>query len=355
MRRIASLLAGIGVLAMMLAGSAAARTVAVTAGPLGHTTKLLDMDAFFASKVTIHPGDKVRWTINGFHDVVFVPKGQKTPPFVQNDPTHPVTGIKDAAGMPFWFNGLPALAVNPAAAFATGGTKVDGTKLVGSGLPAGSGPSKPITFTFPKVGTFKYLCLVHPGMKGVVKVVPKAKKVPTAAQAKAAAKKQFTAAAKEGAKLAKVKPPAGQVFAGNDKGAVAWLRFFPSTITVKVGQSVKFTIKSKPEGHTITFGPAAYTGAIEKGFTQVTAAPYAVPPLITLNPLGAYPSDPPTGPLPAEDGTNHGNGFLNTGLLDTNPTTPGPASATFTFAKAGTYTYECVIHPGMDGTVIVTP
>jgi plastocyanin len=353
MVRAASLLAGAGAFALLLAGPAAARTVAVTAGPLGHTTARLHMDAFFSSNVTIHPGDKVRWTINGFHDVVFVPKGKAAPAFVSPDAAHPVTWAQDAAGLPFWFDGQPSIAVTPLAGLPTGGTKVDGSKLVGSGLAAGSGKAKPITFTFPKVGTYRYQCLVHPGMNGVVEVVPKSGAIPGPAKIKPAARKEFAAAMKTATKLGKVKPPAGEVLAGNDKGPVAWLRFFPSTITVKVGQPVKFTVKSKPEAHTVTFGPAAYTTAIEKGFVQVTPNPTG-PPRITLNPLGVYPSDPPAVPL-VDTGANHGNGFVNSGLLDADPATPQGATATFTFTKAGTYRYECVIHPGMDGVVIVSP
>jgi plastocyanin len=353
MRSAASLLAGIGALGLLLAAPAAARTVTVTAGPLSKTAAQLDMDAFFNSSVTIHQGDKVRWTINGFHDVLFVPKGRAAPAFILPDATHTVTGINDAAGVPFWFNGQPSIALNPVVALPTGGAKVDGSKVVGSGLPAGSGPAKPVTFSFPKVGTFTYLCIVHPGMKGVVKVVPKSRTLPSPATIRTAAKKQYAAALKRATTLGKVKPPAGQVLAGNDKGPVAWLRFFPSTINVKVGQAVKFTVKSKPEAHTVTFGPAAYTKAIETGFVQVTPSP-AGPPTITLNPLGVYPSDPSTVPL-AETGANHGNGFVNSGLLDADPSTPQGATATFTFSTAGTYHYECVLHPGMDGVVNVSP
>jgi plastocyanin len=54
-------------------------------------------------------------------------------------------------------------------------------------------------------------------------------------------------------------------------------------------------------------------------------------------------------------GTNHGNGFLNSGMLDTDPHTPNPSSVRVTFTRPGTYRFECVIHPDMDATVTVTP
>ena len=62
------------------------------------------------------------------------------------------------------------------------------------------------------------------------------------------------------------------------------------------------------------------------------------------------PSDPA---LPPYTGLNHGNGFLNTGVLETNPSTP-PPSVDVTFAAAGTFRFECTIHPGMQATITVT-
>jgi plastocyanin len=57
--------------------------------------------------------------------------------------------------------------------------------------------------------------------------------------------------------------------------------------------------------------------------------------------------------LPAYDGTGHGNGFLNTGVLDREAATPSPPSAQVTFSKAGTYDYICLIHPFMKGQIVV--
>jgi plastocyanin len=52
-------------------------------------------------------------------------------------------------------------------------------------------------------------------------------------------------------------------------------------------------------------------------------------------------------------GVNHGNGFLNTGLLDDDISTPLDSKATVTFARRGTYPYICLVHPGMVGEVVV--
>ena len=59
-------------------------------------------------------------------------------------------------------------------------------------------------------------------------------------------------------------------------------------------------------------------------------------------------SCPPLGPA------NHGNGFLATGLLDTDSKSPFPNKASITFTTPGTYVYYCNIHqPDMKGTIVV--
>jgi plastocyanin len=139
------------------------------------------------------------------------------------------------------------------------------------------------------------------------------------------------------------------VVAGHDNGAVAWFRFFPATKTISAGQAVTFSISSKSEIHTVTFGPAAYRDALEKELIMAQPQPSG-PPRLQFHPQVFLPSDQV---LPPYTGLNHGNGFLNTGVLDTDPGTPPPSSAKVTFATPGTYRFECTIHPGMEATIKV--
>jgi plastocyanin len=118
-----------------------------------------------------------------------------------------------------------------------------------------------------------------------------------------------------------------------------------------VGQTVRFSISSKSEIHTVALGAGTpYFDAIEKDLVMAQPQPSG-PPRLQFSPLIFLPSDPA---LPPYTGLNHGNGFLNTGVLDTNPSTPPPASVDVTFAAAGTFKFECTIHPGMQATITVT-
>jgi plastocyanin len=340
----------LGVL-MAFSSSASALVAPATAGPPKRPPfKHLDLDGFFPSVTQIHVGDSVSWSINGFHTVTFLAAGQPEPPLIVPASANPLSGLLDAAKAPFWFNGQPKQIINPVAAFPAGGNTYSGTGYLNSGTPSPGGPPKPFVVKFTKAGTFTFNCLVHPGMKGVVTVLPAGKHVPTAAQDRAAANAQGGAAFEKARKLAKVKLPAATVLAGHDGGSVAWLRFFPQNLKIKVGTTVDFKLSSKREIHTITFGPAAFTSAIESTFTAPQPNP-AGPPTILVNPLGSYPSDPP--PLPPYTGANHGNGFEGTGILAAGGG-PLPSSAKITFLKPGVFKYECVVHENMDGTITVT-
>jgi plastocyanin len=305
-------------------------------------------NAFFRRSLTIHVGDSVRWQFRGFHTVTIPARAQRAPGLVSVNPAAPVSGINDGAGAPFWFNGQPSLNLNLLAAAPQGGTTYTGSKLVSSGLPTGP---KPFTVKFTKPGRFLYVCAVHVGMRGTVNVVSASRSVPSARanaaartseiaavsrQGRRAAAKPAPAATPAGATVEVGRAPLGQRFTLN--------AFYPSTSNVKAGQTVTFSMagQNTTEAHTVTFGPPAV-----RSFPPIGPAGF--------NPLAAYPSDAPNAPLPPYDGTNHGNGFLNTGLLDNDSVTPQPNTSRITFSKPGTYTYACLLHEGMAGTVVVSP
>ena len=305
-RKIAAVAIGITVL-VPTAAHAATRTV--VAGPPRKVKGLppgADSNAFFRKTITVHAGDKVKWKFNGFYTVTIPAKGKKPPAFIGLDPAGGKTaGVNDAAGNPFWFNGLPKLTLQPDGALPAGGKSYNGKKLVSSGAPLGAGAPKPCTVKFTKKGTYSYYCTIHSGQKGKVKVVGKPKAIPSNKANAKAAKKEYAKVVKQLKKDGKFAgPPGNAVYAGKD------------TISGFIGPD-----------------PANPAG------------------LPVVSSLATYPSDPPPG-APA-DGANHGNGFVNTGIIDGDSASPQPTSAQITFSKAGTYNYICLIHPDMKGSIVV--
>jgi plastocyanin len=351
-RKIAAVAIGVTVL---IPTAAQAATRSVSAGPPQKVRGLppgADSNAFFRKTITVHVGDKVKWKFNGFHTVTIPAKGKKPPAFIGLDPAGGKTaGVNDAAGNPFWFNGLPKLTLQPDGALPAGGKSYNGKKLVSSGAPLGAGAPKPYTVKFTKKGVYSYYCTIHPGQKGKVKVVGKAKAIPSNKANAKAAKKEYAKVVKQLKKDGKFAgPPGNAVYAGKDTISSTILAFFPTTKSVPVGTTVTFSMSPKTtEAHTISFGPADYLQATADGFIGPDPANPAGLPVVSS--LAAYPSDPP--PTLVADGSNHGNGYVNTGVIDGDAASPQATSSQVTFSKAGTYNYICLIHPDMKGSIVV--
>ena len=115
---------------------------------------------------------------------------------------------------------------------------------------------------------------------------------------------------------------------------------FPSTLTVKAGTRVTFSMSAQTrEIHTASFGPKSYLKSLANSFESPV-----------FSPIATYPSSPSSIVLtPA----SHGNGFANTGALDRDSGTPLPASREIDFKTPGVYHFQCLIHPFMHGTIIV--
>lgn len=115
-----------------------------------------------------------------------------------------------------------------------------------------------------------------------------------------------------------------QVLAGGGTvdNAVVNMAYYPSHITIDVGDSVTWTMQG--DAHTVSF---------------LSGAPQPSP----LNPAAQAPAG----------GTSYdGTGFVSSGII---LPIPGQNTYTLSFTAAGTYTYHCLIHPGMMGTVTVQP
>ena len=349
MGRLRAVVLTVAVLAIVPAAAAAHTKTVYAGGPAKWSSQLgmktgAGVNNYLIQRVTINVGDTVVWNgkslSNGFHTVDIPAAGGSDLPLIL--PTgKTVSGAKDAAGNPFWFNGQPVLSFNPALFAPIGSHTYSGATRVDSGLPLSPKPTD-FKVKFTKPGRYRYFCDVHAGMFGWVIVKPKGKKIPSAKADKATLLAEEAHYLTEAKTVAKLKPPADTVSVGaSGPGGLEVFAMFPATLTVSPGTTVKFVMSTHSrEVHTATFGPAPYLMALANAFGQDPGSA----------PSALYPSDVPhitLGP------TSHGNGFANTGAMDRDASTPLPESNTITFTTAGTYTYECMIHPFMHGTIVV--
>ena len=113
----ASALAGVTCAALAIPAAAQAATKVVSMGAPAALKALQqrygsEANDFFPHVTTIDVGDSVRFRLSGFHTVDLPKKGGDPLPFATTGP--PQSGIVDAAGAPFWFNGQPQIQFNPA-------------------------------------------------------------------------------------------------------------------------------------------------------------------------------------------------------------------------------------------------
>ena len=343
-------------------GAAPSAGVVVYAGPNllkppAGVNRNTDALFFYPKVVTVHAGDTVTWQLRGFHTITFTGPKRDYPFIVPQGGKQPVQ--KDASGDPFWWGGkTPVLGVSPLSILQQGGAAISSPKQVrSSGLlrvlqSTAKQPPAPYQLTFTTPGVYRYECAVHTSMRGVVRVLPSTAQVPSADAQEQEGALELQRTIADARRLNHAKPSVKLrvlVGVGHRATGAEVAAFFPSRLVVNVGDTVTFRNDDETDIHTVTVGPAKYTGAIEKTFI----APHGKQ--LLLNPLGVFSSEPPGGGTVQYDGANHGNGYVNAGMLAPKgaPASAGPQTYKVTFTKPGTYHYECVIHQNMDGTIVV--
>ena len=169
----------------------------------------------------------------GFHTLDIPAKGGS--PAALFVPGDPLSGVNDAAGNPFWFNGQPSLGFNPALFNFTFGKTLTytGKTAVESGLPVQNNP-KPVTVKFAKPGTYTYYCDVHAGMKATVHVVARKAKAPSVKTDAKAIAAQANRGLKALKALLRTKPGSGSIQIGaSAPHGVESYSFYPAKTTVK--------------------------------------------------------------------------------------------------------------------------
>lgn len=346
--------------------------------------------AYFPNVVTAHPGDTVDFqlqetgephtvTLGTLADAAITksnPNDPNAPPPPEDAklpnlfPQGPGDAIQSAAQPCYLPAGTDPPASNACTAAQQQPTDFDGTQsYYNSGWLSADKDFKVKIAAGTKPGTYKYMCLLHrEGMSGTITVVAPAETVPSAADQAAKGTQQVTDI------LTKLKPsidalPSGTnpdlgflpkgpniALAGSGAQAVQDAQinaFGPKAVSIPVGGSVSWIVFGD---HTISFNaPESAKGARQPGTTHINqqmAAPAGgpgVPPPANQN--GPPPTGPPPAPTIADNGAFDGTGFRSSGLVLSFP--PALSGYKLTFTKAGTYTYRCLIHDNMEGTVKV--
>jgi plastocyanin len=352
-----AVVAGIAAVALAapVAAQAAPTTRTVDVGLPASASKAFgslgaDVNDFFPHGVTIRVGDSVRFVMREFHTVNLPPPGGTPLPVIAPTGTT-ISGVNDAAGAPFWFNGQPTLNFNSALTKSNWGTHqtYSGATRVDSGLPLAR-RNPPMVVKFTRAGNFTYFCDVHVGMKGTVRVLAAGASIPSRAAVARAKRAQIARDLAIARRLTRARVPANTVDVGHaGPFGVEIFKMFPATRTISVGTRLTFRMSpGSLEDHTATFGPGPATTATT--YLGMLAASFTSP---TIDQRAIYPTQPPTGPTATLTPTLHGNGFWNSGVMDRSSATPLPPSASVTFGAAGTFTYFCLIHPFMQGTITV--
>jgi plastocyanin len=221
-------------------------------------------------------------------------------------------------------------------------------------LAPGAPPSDTFSLTFDKPGAYKFVCLIHPYMDGVVVVEPATDTtVPSQADIDAQAKADQAdldaqvKAATDWAKNPQSAPgpnntTSWSVNVGINVGdpSAALYDFGPKTLTIKTGDTVNWY---SYEFHTVTFNPSA----TPDDFVQAKPQGANKPPILALNSKILLPAKPSQTYDPTQ--------YYNSGVLGLG--VPGGNVFSLTFDKPGTYTYYCAVHVqlGMKGTIVVQP
>lgn len=292
-------------------------TFHVTLGTASADMSLMGM-AFYPNALTVHQGDILVFTN-------FLPE------------PHTVTFGATGPLNPFAFQ-APQNLVGPGTGIFTN------TGILNSGILVPGGPlGSSFTVTIDiGPGTYAFRCAFHPLMIGTVTVVPNGQALPfTDAQYQHQAHAQEIVDIAHGHEIATKSALAAmkasdlggvgiEVAVGGGDGVSTVMRFFPSSLTIHVGDTVTWVNRDPYTPHTVTLGLEPPGGI-----------PGLVPPANRTFPFSA-----PT----AYDGSfNLNSGFLLAMF-------PWGNTFSVTFTAPGTYNYICGLHDfmGMVGSVTVT-
>ena len=349
--------------------------------------------------ITVHSGDVVGFAMSGgspdaLHTVTFYPVTQTVTQTLSAYPLavpDPVTGTDagDPAGQ---------LQLNPGVFSPTSltcGSSAANPCVFDNNGPAtwNSGalfPGTPTTYVQVS-GTVgdqvHFMCLIHPGMQGVLNVVPTSTATTTQADANAWSTATYTTETAEALSRESALETAGAAHTTNSNGTTNWnvsagadglasngapdpfvqlLEMLPSVVNIKPGDTVTWNSPSNFEPHTITFPHSqgltigsAYDFAPQKCDGASGDSPAAGPPP-TFGCAGS-PFSPTGFEIHFNPGPLGGHSITNTvtqstsGAISSFPLGPGApvTSTTYSFPNQNSFSYQCTIHDNMYGVVNV--
>jgi plastocyanin len=294
--------------------------------------------AFFPATIKARPGDAIVFENRSSHDVHTVTFGVK--PDRSNAPPNATKAVQANPVVfgPCSTDAEPTrdLEACPGAAGQASGppTLYAGKGFWNSGalsFPGAPGPAaKAVTVRLaPTIapGTYPIVCLLHPFMNAQLQVVATDAERLSPATSSAAGDAQVEQVQTEAGAIAEPVdqlPGTTTVAAGWGDRLVSVNRFSPRTTSVKVGGTVTWVDQSSYMPHTISF-----------------ESPFKGP-----QDTDAF--------LPAgvRSGSGYSGGVAHSGTVGPPPEFPS-SSFSLKFTRAGSYTYLCILHPGMVGVVDV--
>jgi plastocyanin len=301
-----------------------------TASPAG---KKFQVSAYFPGSIKVRPGDTVIFrnrSTEAPHTISFgiKPDLSNQPSIIT--PTGENPAVHEPCYAPAASTGLVKCASKTLPAF-TGKGYWNSGYLEPVPAPKSMGPktTRLRIAGSTAAGTYRYVCILHPLMAGVVRVVAndddRVSQGDVRDEAVAAARDAVAAAGKIPTPQLQQAATSAVLAAGWGNRVTAVNRFAPEKVSVKAGTTVKWVARSPYEPHTVTFGNEIKTPADPRTFT-------------------------PIGPKP---GGAYAGGLANSGIIAP-PGRPFPTEYSLRFTNAGTYKYYCILHPGMNGTITVT-
>jgi plastocyanin len=296
--------------------------------------------AFLPNELWIHAEDTVHYTYptHERHTLTFLKPGQTRPP-----------GFGPTFGVVV---GCPGVTPDGSSYDGFACVTSDVLMLAEDSAPGDEPPNYSVTF--PSPGNFKFVCLIHADMTGVVHVVAQSAPLPHTqhfydremrrdgerllADASSLGKERNSRSVESARNV--VAAGIGEVeTSGAGSQTASLMRFLRRTILVDVGDTVVWTSLDPSINHTVTFGAEP-------------ADPRPASANVSLTSDGAREA------TIASTSDNVNSGFLSptpqdrANLAQANP---GVTRFRVTFTVPGTFNYICAVHDqlGMAGTVIV--